>query len=218
MGLGISIDRKNWKTKRRGNRLNAKPDMAPVTPGMDVQQLVQQYIKDNKVMVFSKTTCPFCKKVTIFIQYLKIFRINQSPTEMTANSKNSSKHWFRFGGQRLVIGCSICFNYWKETGVFSLCPCQIENRCVYTQVICIKKLTPVCMVSRSPDKKCEPSDVPYSYFTGVGQVLSRIVILTEVVSKSIATDNCLNLCQFFFKMFRSTSWIFQFLLSYCKLS
>ena len=34
--------------------------MAPVSSPMEV---VENYIKNNKVMVFSKTTCPFCTKI-----------------------------------------------------------------------------------------------------------------------------------------------------------
>ena len=35
--------------------------MAPVSGSP--MEVVEQRIKDNKVMVFSKTTCPFCTKI-----------------------------------------------------------------------------------------------------------------------------------------------------------
>ncbi len=37
--------------------------MAPVAGEDDLKKLVQEYINQNKVMVFSKSTCGFCTKV-----------------------------------------------------------------------------------------------------------------------------------------------------------
>lgn len=43
--------------------------MPPVVNGDDPSAAVAQLIKDNSVMVFSKTTCPFCSKMkTVFKQ------------------------------------------------------------------------------------------------------------------------------------------------------
>ena len=44
--------------------------MAPVS-GSPMEQ-VEQYIKDNKVMVFSKSTCPFCAKIKQLFDSLSI--------------------------------------------------------------------------------------------------------------------------------------------------
>ena len=44
-------------------------NMPPVVNGDDPSAAVAQLIKDNSVMVFSKTTCPFCTKMkTVFKQ------------------------------------------------------------------------------------------------------------------------------------------------------
>ena len=37
--------------------------MAPVLPKTDPIQIVDQLISGNRIAVFSKTTCPFCRKV-----------------------------------------------------------------------------------------------------------------------------------------------------------
>lgn len=37
--------------------------MAPVI-GTDLPTAVEKFIKENHVMIFSKTTCPFCRKVS----------------------------------------------------------------------------------------------------------------------------------------------------------
>ena len=44
--------------------------MAPVS-GSPMEQ-VEQYISNNKVMVFSKTTCPFCTKIKQLFDNQKI--------------------------------------------------------------------------------------------------------------------------------------------------
>lgn len=46
--------------------------MAPTgDPGADVKALVDNTISSNEVVIFSKTTCPFCTKVVIFAkQYI----------------------------------------------------------------------------------------------------------------------------------------------------
>ena len=44
--------------------------MAPV-PGSPMEQ-VEKLITNNKVMVFSKTTCPFCVKIKQLFDILKI--------------------------------------------------------------------------------------------------------------------------------------------------
>ena len=33
---------------------------------------VEAYIKENKVMVFSKTTCPFCTKIKNLFEQMKV--------------------------------------------------------------------------------------------------------------------------------------------------
>ena len=35
-------------------------------------EMVDQYIKDNKVMMFSKSTCPFCTKIKKLFEQEKI--------------------------------------------------------------------------------------------------------------------------------------------------
>ena len=44
--------------------------MAPVS-GSPAEQ-VEQFIKENKVMVFSKSTCPFCNKIKQLFDSLSI--------------------------------------------------------------------------------------------------------------------------------------------------
>ena len=44
--------------------------MAPVS-GSPLEQ-VEQYIKENNVMVFSKSTCPFCSKIKQLFDSLSI--------------------------------------------------------------------------------------------------------------------------------------------------
>lgn len=40
--------------------------MAPIkTDGLDPTQIVDKYIEGNKIMVFSKSFCPFCHRVSI---------------------------------------------------------------------------------------------------------------------------------------------------------
>ena len=47
--------------------------MPPITGASDegTQKLVQQMVDENKVMIFSKSYCPFCKKVNLVLRYLK---------------------------------------------------------------------------------------------------------------------------------------------------
>ena len=35
-------------------------------------EVVENYIKNNKVMVFSKTTCPFCTKIKNLFEQMKV--------------------------------------------------------------------------------------------------------------------------------------------------
>ena len=44
--------------------------MAPVSGSP--MEMVDQYIKNNKVMMFSKSTCPFCAKVKKLFEQEKI--------------------------------------------------------------------------------------------------------------------------------------------------
>ena len=44
--------------------------MAPVSGSP--MEMVDQYIKDNKVMMFSKSTCPFCTKIKKLFEQEKI--------------------------------------------------------------------------------------------------------------------------------------------------
>ena len=44
--------------------------MAPVSGSP--MEMVDQYVKNNKVMMFSKTTCPFCTKVKKLFDQEKI--------------------------------------------------------------------------------------------------------------------------------------------------
>ncbi|XP_066960197.1 thioredoxin reductase 1, cytoplasmic [Macrobrachium rosenbergii] len=46
--------------------------MAPVTAGANPAQLVDEYIQGNKVMVFSKSYCPFCNKVKTLFKSLDV--------------------------------------------------------------------------------------------------------------------------------------------------
>lgn len=46
--------------------LSFSSTMAPISPdSLDPGQLVDRYIAENKVMVFSKSFCPFCHRVSI---------------------------------------------------------------------------------------------------------------------------------------------------------
>lgn len=45
--------------------------MAPIT-GTDLTKDIENYINDNRVMIFSKTTCPFCRKVKELFNSLKV--------------------------------------------------------------------------------------------------------------------------------------------------
>ena len=38
--------------------------MAPIVQGGDMKAQIQQLIDNNNVMIFSKSTCPFCEKVS----------------------------------------------------------------------------------------------------------------------------------------------------------
>ena len=44
--------------------------MAPVSGSP--MEMVDQYIKDNKVMMFTKSTCPFCTKIKKLFEQEKI--------------------------------------------------------------------------------------------------------------------------------------------------
>ena len=71
----IKIDRKSTSEQRSFERgtfesaacktSNRLKIMAPVLPGVGktAREVVQEYIDNNQVVIFSKTTCPFCSKV-----------------------------------------------------------------------------------------------------------------------------------------------------------
>jgi len=46
--------------------------MPPTNGGRTATEVVEDYIKDNNVMIFSKSTCPFCVKVTELLDSLKV--------------------------------------------------------------------------------------------------------------------------------------------------
>ena len=37
--------------------------MAPVPESRDLKKLIEDHVKGNNVMIFGKTTCPYCRKV-----------------------------------------------------------------------------------------------------------------------------------------------------------
>jgi hypothetical protein len=59
--------------------------MAPVIPKTDPIKIVEDLIKNNRIAVFSKTTCPFCMKVMLkyVFFYLLIFLLSIVAGETT---------------------------------------------------------------------------------------------------------------------------------------
>ena len=56
------------KTKRRASPLReVGAKMPPITDNGNLKTVVNDYVTKNKVMVFSKTTCPFCTKVSLYV-------------------------------------------------------------------------------------------------------------------------------------------------------
>ena len=50
--------------------------MAPIsTKGLDPGQIVDKYIAENKVMIFSKSFCPFCHKVRNCICFVTVVNV-----------------------------------------------------------------------------------------------------------------------------------------------
>jgi len=43
--------------------------MPPIGDARDLRSLIQEHIDNNKVVMFSKSYCPYCKKVRYFILY-----------------------------------------------------------------------------------------------------------------------------------------------------
>ena len=66
-----------------------------------VKTKVQTLIKDNKVMVFSKSTCPFCVKTK---SLLKQIGVNAKIVELNTSSDGSSMQNYlqELSGQRTV--------------------------------------------------------------------------------------------------------------------
>ncbi|XP_002734086.1 thioredoxin reductase 1, cytoplasmic-like [Saccoglossus kowalevskii] len=80
--------------------------MAPI----DSKRLIQQYIADNKVMIFSKSTCPFCKRVKDLFSSLKV-EYTAIELDQIANGKDLQDGLFEMTGQRTVPNVFINSNH-----------------------------------------------------------------------------------------------------------
>lgn len=47
--------------------------MPPIGDTRDLKSLIKEYIDQNKVMIFSKTTCPYCQKVSEICGNVNVF-------------------------------------------------------------------------------------------------------------------------------------------------
>ena len=74
MSLNFRIGRTSLKIKRSAEISTTPPAKMPPVPGEgDTKKMVEDYIGKNKVMVFSKSTCPFCTRVSsIFSRNVEI--------------------------------------------------------------------------------------------------------------------------------------------------
>ncbi|XP_054711968.1 uncharacterized protein LOC129232325 [Uloborus diversus] len=46
--------------------------MATLVEGGDLLELIENYVKENKIMIFSKSSCPYCVKVKQLFQSLGV--------------------------------------------------------------------------------------------------------------------------------------------------
>lgn len=75
--------------------------MPPITQTDDILGRVQEFINSNKVMVFSKTTCPFCTKVKELFKSLNV-QYELLELDIAENGSALQNALFELSGQKTV--------------------------------------------------------------------------------------------------------------------
>lgn len=99
--------------------------MPPVTQNGSLKAQVEDYISKNKVMVFSKTTCPFCKKVKDLFKNLNVeFKVLE--LDQISNGAELQNALQEVSGQKTVP--NIYINSKHLGGCDDTLKAQAENR------------------------------------------------------------------------------------------
>merc|ERR550534_235817 len=108
--------------------------MAPVTGSP--MEMVDQYVNNNKVMMFSKTTCPFCSKVKqlfeqekIKYEVLEIDQIAEGPAIQAALAEKTGQRTVpnTFINGEHVGGCDDPFKLPSENKLLSMVQAEFHN-------------------------------------------------------------------------------------------
>lgn len=75
--------------------------MPPVSGNGGLKETISEYVSNNKVMIFSKTTCPFCKKVKDLLQSSQI-KFEVLELDQQANGSEIQNALLEITGQRTV--------------------------------------------------------------------------------------------------------------------
>jgi len=111
-----------------------KGRMAPVSGSP--MEMVDQYIKDNKVMMFSKSTCPFCTKIKkLFeqekIQYevLELDQIAEGPALQAALAEKTGQRTVpnSFINGEHIGGCDDTFKLHSENKLLPMVQAEFHN-------------------------------------------------------------------------------------------
>ena len=77
--------------------------MAPViNPGQDISSAVSEWIEKNDVMVFSKTTCPFCIKLKKIFKEKRIEFVSVELNTMGEDGVKIQEELLKTSGQKTV--------------------------------------------------------------------------------------------------------------------
>lgn len=75
--------------------------MPPISGNGGLKETISEYVSNNKVMIFSKTTCPFCKKVKDLLQSSQI-KFEVLELDQQANGSEIQNALLEITGQRTV--------------------------------------------------------------------------------------------------------------------
>ena len=83
--------------------VNLQSKMAPViSPGQDISSAVSEWIEKNDVMVFSKTTCPFCIKLKKIFKEKRIEFVSVELNTMGEDGVKIQEELLKTSGQKTV--------------------------------------------------------------------------------------------------------------------